>query len=403
MFSNSNISIILRYKHVPITSIFQDFGIKTLVTYKKSFKCLYPKTNNNYFSLACEFLKKLENDPKYCLHSSICQSSFSKQCNFDKADIDILTNNNLVTVSSVLRYNFDEKKKKLIIIPVLRDQIDLNLLCFPNVYNKLKILVQLLNKDDFSRIKILSLSQHKKYCTPLIKSVHANPSIFSLFFKDIHKREITSPHPSFTTRRRDKIYMVDQETFNMSFNKILSLPIVLYYKAFFFEQFIRTLPSKNKLFKYGFAETDLCLKCNVLATTEHNIFYCKFPTYIANTITKFLDKVFNDSQPEFIFMVEPVFLYNVFFEQFSIIEYIQLTHLILVAKHRCLKIANNEVIAKWNCHNYYTQTILLAQFTVKLLQQTNSATDLIEQYIDFLLQYSDNLTYFDTEFSARIS
>ena len=112
LFSNSNISIILRYKHVPITSIFQDFGIKTLVTYKKSFKCLYPKTNNNYFSLACEFLKKLENDPKYCLYSSICQSSFSKQCNFDRADIDILTNNNLVTVSSVLRYNFDEKKKE---------------------------------------------------------------------------------------------------------------------------------------------------------------------------------------------------------------------------------------------------------------------------------------------------
>ena len=157
------------------------------------------------------------------------------------------------------------------------------------------------------------------------------------------------------------------------------------------------------MFKYGFAETNLCLKCNVLSSTEHNIFYCKFPTYIANTITKYLDKVYNDSQPEFIFMVEPVFLYNVFFEQFSIIDYIQLTHLILVAKHRCLKIANNEVIAKWNCHNYYTQTILLAQFTVKLLQQTNSATDLIEIYIDFLLQCSDNVTYFNTELSPRIS
>ena len=56
-----------------------------------------------------------------------------------------------------------------------------------------------------------------------------------------------------------------------------------------------------------------------------------------------------------------------------------------------------------NCHNYYTQTILLAQFTVKLLQQTNSATDLIEKYIDFLLQYSDNVTYFNTELSPRIS
>ena len=85
-------------------------------------------------------------------------------------------------------------------------------------------------------------------------------------------------------------------------------------------------------------------------------------------------------------MVEPVLSYNIFFEQFTISEYTQKTHLILVAKHRCLKIANNKVIVKWNCHNYFTQTILLAQFTVKLLQQTNSAADLIEKYIDFLLQ-----------------
>ena len=45
-----------------------------------------------------------------------------------------------------------------------------------------------------------------------------------------------------------------------------------------------------------------------------------------------------------------------------------------------LKNINNEVIAKWNCHNYYKQTVLLAQFTVKLLQQSNSATDLIMIY-----------------------
>ena len=88
------------------------------------------------------------------------------------------------------------KKKKLIILPVLRDQIDLNLLCFPNVFNKLKILVQSLNKDDFSRIKILSLSQHKKYCTPLIKFVHAKPSIFSLFFKDIQSTKEKLLHPT---------------------------------------------------------------------------------------------------------------------------------------------------------------------------------------------------------------
>ena len=98
--------------------------------------------------------------------------------------------------------------------------------------------------------------------------------------------------------------------------------------------------------------------------------------------------------------------FKVFFSQdpqFAPYDVTYQINLILVAKHGCLKITNNKVIVKWNCHNYYTQTILLAQFTVKLLQQTNSAADLIEKYIDFLLQYSDNVTYFNTKLSPHIS
>ena len=109
-----------------------------------------------------------------------------------------------------------------------------------------------------AELKYFPLVSTKSTVLLLSNSCMHSHLFFHCFFKDIHKREITSPHPSFNTRKRDKIYMVDQETFNMSFNKILSLPIVLHYKAFFFEQFIRTLPSKNKLFKYGFAETNLC-------------------------------------------------------------------------------------------------------------------------------------------------
>ena len=131
-----------------------------------------------------------------------------------------------------------------------------------------------------AELKYFPLVSLKSTVLLLSNSCMQSHLFFHCFLKISTKENNTSPHPSFNTRKRDKIYMVDQETFNMSFNKILSLPIVLYYKAFFFEQFIRTLPSKNKLFKYGFAETNLCLKCNVLSSTEHNIFYCKFPTYI---------------------------------------------------------------------------------------------------------------------------
>ena len=128
-----------------------------------------------------------------------------------------------------------------------------------------------------AELKYFPLVSTKSTVLLLSNSCMQSHLFFHCFLKISTKEKLL--HPTLVLIQEKETKFIDQETFNMSFNKILSLPIVLYYKAFFFEQFIRTLPSKNKLFKYGFAETNLCLKCNVLSSTEHNIFYCKFPTY----------------------------------------------------------------------------------------------------------------------------
>ena len=43
-------------------------------------------------------------------------------------------------------------------------------------------------------------------------------------------------------------------------------------------------------------------KCNVDSTTEHAIFSCYFSKYFIHALALFLDNMYNDGKPEFIFL-----------------------------------------------------------------------------------------------------
>ena len=105
-------------------------------------------------------------------------------------------------------------------------------------------------------------SKLKHLLTPISSKICTNPSLFSFHFKKLHKKTFYIDPPSIATRLRDQIYFPDKELFFISFNKIFSLPIILHYKNFFYEQFLRVLPSRNKLFKFKYVENPNCLKCS---------------------------------------------------------------------------------------------------------------------------------------------
>ena len=95
-----------------------------------------------------------------------------------------------------------------------------------------------------------------------------NNSIFSLNFKRMHRAKFNSSAPAIGTRKRDKLYFPDKEIFDLSFLKSFQLAYFFYItKNFFFKQFLRILPSKNKLYKFNIADTNMCNKCN------RNMFY----------------------------------------------------------------------------------------------------------------------------------
>ena len=75
---------------------------------------------------------------------------------------------------------------------------------------------------------------------------------------------------------------------------------------------------------------------------------CVFSKYFINSLAKFLDKTYNKSQPEFIFMKTNFYSFNMHYDVFSDDDYLQLTLMILIAKERSLKINNDECLIRWN-------------------------------------------------------
>ncbi len=114
--------------------------------------------------------------------------------------------------------------------------------------------------------------KHIRLLSKPLSVIHGEKkSIYSLHFKHMHRERITSQHPAIKTRIQDGLSFPDEELFFNSYNKLLSMPIMLHFKNLFLEQINRTLPNKNKLFKFKLAKTNLGVD-----VTEHEIFDCIF-------------------------------------------------------------------------------------------------------------------------------
>ena len=99
--------------------------------------------------------------------------------------------------------------------------------------------------------------------------------------------------------------------------------------------------------------------------------------------------------PEFIFLKESFFLFNIYYECFKGEDFVQISLLILACKERALKISKESYLTRWNENNYFSQTLLLAQFCSKLLNKSGISTYLIDKFLDFVLKYKDNTSYFN--------
>ena len=388
-YPDTNISKILEHKHVPIKSLLNSFSFKTLIDHSKILKLLYPASIHIYFEKACEFFHDLESDKDTFFHTPIFNSQWSNIDDpFTISDQKQLRSMNRVTIASI----FESRQigSKTIFLPSLDSELKNNLHDYPSLLRKLEKLISAV-KISFPLDSSFTKSQVRNLKIPLISFLEKNSATFSLHFKRLLRTKNHTIHPAIISRQRDNKYFPDHETFFMSFKKIFKLPIVLHHKNLFFEQFCRTLPSKNKLFKFNILDSNICAKCKVVSDSEHALFSCLFAKYFVDILAKFLDFFYNDNVPQFVLLKENFYLYNIYFEEFSINEYLQLTQLILIAKDKCLKFSIEQCIEHWTTLNFYCHTLLIIQFASKLLINCGNSNDLILSFYDYVINNKHEL------------
>ena len=104
-----------------------------------------------------------------------------------------------------------------------------------------------------------------------------------------------------------------------------------------------------------------------------------------------MDHKFNDGCPEFIFLKDNFYNFNIFYEIFSKSDYFQITYLILIAKEKSLKISKNECLSRWTKLSSFCHTILAAQFASKIISQSGHDDQLILEFIEYITNNKDSL------------
>ena len=379
--NDTTISLIFEHKHINIQALLPTISYKTIIEHQKVFKSLYPCAGGNYFHKLIEFFYDLEHEPSTFFQSPIISSNFANiSTPFSKRDENILLKSKKLTIASL----FETRKinEKILFLPCIKSDLS-NTIVDSALINKLIKLIES-TQTAFPSECLFNIKRTKQLLIPIGTIFLKNKSVFSLHFKRIHRNKYSCELPALKTRAIDNLYIPDKEMLSMSLKKLFNMPIILYYKNFLLEQINRTLNSRNKLFKFNLTDSNFCSKCNIVSTTEHALFFCVFPTYFIHKLALFLDHVLNEGKPEFIFLKENFYLYNMYYEDFSNDFFLQLTHLILVSKDRSLKISTEDDFVKWDENNFYAHSLILSQFTYKLLEKSGFNNNIIHDFINFI-------------------
>ena len=386
-YKDSTLKILFDHNQIPVEKLMDNFGFHHWNENLTKLKSMQSVENVGYFEKAKLYFRDLEADKNVILYTPLTSLSYFNVSNveyFSKDEIDELKYYKLITVASILEFNQIDKNR-IVVLPLLKKSL-LPMILSQTLVNKLSQIASL-TKEKFSVFDSIHVNKHKKMHSPI---VHNSTELLTFHYKRLIKDSINIIHPAIRSRQREGIYFPDIESYEFSLKKMFELPLMIHYKSFFYEQISRTLTSKNKLAKFGLAENNLCPKCKVVSNLEHALYECILPDFFSHTLARFLDVHLNEGKPEFIFLKENLFLYNIYFEQLTKSEYLQISLITLVAKEKCLQLSKDDRLEKWNKFNCISQSILIAQFTSKLLTYANLNDDIIISFLDFLIEKRDS-------------
>ena len=174
-------------------------------------------------------LQDLEKDKATLLQTPIVSTLLVNS--FTNAEIQLLKQNSLITFSALLDHR--TIGDRIMILPAIRPDIS-SIVMNINLESKLREYVEkFTNKHNLLCLSTIQKDKFKKLAKPMIHTDNFNPSIISMHFKRMHREKFDNQAPSIKTRINDGLYFPDIESFQLSFKKLFSLPLILYYKSFF--------------------------------------------------------------------------------------------------------------------------------------------------------------------------
>ena len=146
----------------------------------------------------------------------------------------------------------------------------------------------------------------------------------------------------------------------------------------------RTLWSRNKLYKFGLVESPNCGICLEVATTEHCLFFCSFPSFCASKIAIFLDSELHGGVPHILLARERLFLHCIYIDELHPRFCGQIMNLILSIKKSCIEFASDDRWINWNCVVWYAQLFAHIRKVIAQRLFMNLKVELLNELLDAL-------------------
>ena len=131
---------------------------------------------------------------------------------FSSKENKILENFNLKTIASILKCL--PVQQKFLYIPAIIESLTQTVANHQEIYAKLiQIVKNISNEFEFCSLQCLSSKEYKKAGKDIFSVTYETPSLYSLYFKQMQKKKLACIHPSVATRKADKKWFPDIESF----------------------------------------------------------------------------------------------------------------------------------------------------------------------------------------------
>ena len=398
---DSNLALICECADFPLFKFFNLFGSNCLEGTPKFIETLYPASTLQRLHVVKDMVLQLELNPSFFFRSSLRHSVFAIGTSIIDRFVDLrLTAEECSVMAQAGFYSVGDLlqrttyKDKFIFNLNLTEKVrDPELGLTETQIRKLDWLVGNVRKHILpGKLRLLPSKKFKSHIpinTFFYHSVYKDKHFVSKALKLLMVEQNQAPPPGLLTRVRDGVGTYEIEDVMRSFKRILNEKIPMRLKSLHIEFVNRTLWSRNKLFKFGLVENPNCGRCQVVATTEHCIFECSFPSFCATKIATYLDNRIHGGVPHINLAREKLFLYNMYIEELQPRLSSQVMNLILTIKKSCLDFASDDRWLHWNRVVFYAQ--LFAHTRKVITQRLFMALD-VEMLNDFLAQITEEFS-----------